>query len=153
MKGRPVVSPAPNWIWSRDGMTSPSCTSPPVVNNAQMCEGDLTSIVFQAGGGAECLSSKMDCPFSMYDLEQLDFDVDMVDCDGTWAAPLWMSPHHWEGSGYSGEIDMIENCPWDNVRSNFAGPSDRGKEVDWTGYVGTPNDFRAHTTLWKQDDG
>lgn len=48
---------------------------------------------------------------------------------------------------------MIENCPWDNVRSNFAGPSDRGKEVDWTGYVGTPNDFKAHTTLWKQDDG
>lgn len=152
------MSPEADWVWSTGAVPSPSCTNPPVVNNAQMCEGDPTSIVLQASGQAECLASKMDCPFNMHDLDQLDFDVDMVGCEGTWAAPLWMSPNHWEGGGWSGEIDMLENCPWDQVRSNFAGASDNSKQVSWTGAVGTGavgtgDDFKAHTTLWKQDDG
>lgn len=148
-----MVSPDSEWVWSTGAVPSPSCSSPAVVNNAQMCEGDPTSIVFQASGDAECLASKMECAFNMHDLDQLDFDIHMFDCKGTWAAPLWMSPNHWQGNGESGEIDMLENCPTDKVRSNFAGG---GREVSWTSdgnSVGDGNDFRAHTTLRKHDDG
>lgn len=152
--GRSVVSPDSEWVWSTGAGPSPSCSSPAVVNNAQMCEGDPTSIVFQASGSPECLASRMDaCVFDMHDLDQLDFDIRMIGCKGTWAAPLWMTPDHWEGGGNSGEIDMLENCPVDKVRSNFAAG---GKQVSWTddGHsVGTGDDFTAHTTMWKQADG
>jgi len=87
------------------------------------------------------------CAFNMHDFQRLDFDVQMIDCKGTWAAPLWMSPNHWEGGGESGEIDMLENCWKDEVRSNFAGG---GTQVKWTD---NGNDFTAHVTMWKQDDG
>lgn len=154
--GAAVVSPDSSWIWSTGAVPSPSCQSPEVVNNAQMCEGDPTSIVFQASGDAECLASRMDaCTFDMHDFDQLDFDLDMVDCQGTWAAPLWMTPTYWEGGADSGEIDMIENCPWDQVRSNFAGESEDNQQVSWTqgsNVVGTGDDFKSHTTMWKQQD-
>jgi len=145
--GKAVVSPESDWVWSTGAVPSPSCSSPSVINNAQMCEGDPTSIVLQASGNSECLASKMECPFSMYDFDQLDFDVQMLDCKGTWAAPLWMSPNHWEGGGDSGEVDMLENCPTDLVRSNFAGGGD---QIAWTS---NGDFFFAHTTMWKQDDG
>jgi len=96
-----------------------------------------------------------ECAFNMHDLDQLDFDVDMLGCQGTWAAPLWMTPTLWEGGPDSGEIDMMENCPWDQVRSNFAGDSDDNTEVSWTqgsNDLGNGDDFRSHTTLWKQQD-
>lgn len=145
--GKAVVSPDAEWIWSTTATPSPSCSYPSVVNNARACEGDPTSIVLEASGNSECLASKMEaCPFSMYDLDQLDFDVQMINCKGTWAAPLWMSPNHWEGGGDSGEIDMLENCPVDLVRSNFAAGGD---QVAWTS---NGDNFFAHLTMWKQLD-
>jgi len=94
----------------------------------------------------------------MHDLDQLDFDVNMVGCKGTWAAPLWMTPDSWGSDGpSSGEIDMMENCPKDQVRSNFAGDSADNQQVSWTDgshdAVGTGDDFKSHTTLRKQADG
>jgi hypothetical protein len=58
-----------------------------------------------------------------------------------------MSPNHWEGGGDSGEVDRLENCPTDLVRSNFAGG---GHQIAWTS---NGDFFFAHTTMWKQDDG
>merc|ERR1712070_1034433 len=66
----------------------------------------------------------------------------MNDCKGTWAAPLWISPNHWEGGGESGEIDMVENCPSDTIASNFAGGHN---EVKWPYDA---NNFNGHLTLW-----
>jgi hypothetical protein len=127
---------------------SPSCTSPPVQNNARMCQGDPTSVVIEGNGQPQCLSAKAsDCKFSMYDMEQLDFDVNMLGCGGTWAAPLWMSPNRWKGGGASGEVDMMENCPSSAVYSNFAGGGD---QVRWS--FADPNNLRSHTTMWKRAD-
>merc|ERR1712083_1101605 len=79
--------------------------------------------------------------------QQLDFDVSMFGCDGTWAAPLWMTPDYWAGGGDSGEVDMLEFCPSDEVRSNFAGGGD---QVEWKGF--NANDLRGHVTMWKLKD-
>jgi len=82
----------------------------------------------------------------MHDIDQLDFDIDMVGCGGTWAAPLWMTPDHWAGGGSSGEIDMVENCPSDAVWNNFAGG---GTQVKTSA---DPNSWSGHTTMRKQAD-
>lgn len=136
------------WVWSHDAVPSPSCTSPPVENVARMCAGDPTSVVMSSNGQPQCLSAQMlDCKFNMYDIDQLDFDVHMEGCAGTWAAPLWMSPNRWMGGGDSGEIDMLENCPTDSVHSNFAGG---GSQIEW-GFADA-NNWNGHTTMWKQQD-
>lgn len=146
--GSEVVGPSGDWVWTTAASPSPSCTSPAVENNAQMCNGDPTSIVMQATQGVpQCLGSKMpDCQFNLHDLYQMDFDLSMSDCKGTWAAPLWISPHHWEGGGRSGEIDMVENCPADVIASNFAGG---GYHVKWGADA---NYFSGHVTLWNSGD-
>jgi len=151
-----VVPPDSSWVWNTAAMASFSCDSPAVVNNGKMCQGDPTSIVFQASGQAECLSSQVDaCKFNMHDLEQLDFDVNQIGCKGTWAAPLWMTPDTWKDGPNSGEIDMMENCPYTQVRSNFAGDSAENTQISWTDdpthdVVGSGDDFQSHTTLRKQ---
>jgi len=89
-----------------------------------------------------------DCKFDLRNMEQLDFDINMINCGGTWAAPLWMTPDYWQGGGASGEIDMMENCPTNAVYNNFAGG---GSQVRVE--IADPNSFQGHTTLWKQDDG
>lgn len=88
-----------------------------------------------------------DCKFSMRDLSQLDFDLSILDCWGTWAAPLWMTPDYWAGGGTSGEIDMSENCPAESLWSNFAGG---GAQKRWS--EANPNGFQGHTTMWKIPD-
>jgi len=146
--GSRVVSGSSDWLWSREIRNSPSCTSPAMENNAMMCENDITSVVLQGNGQPQCISSHMsDCRFDMHQIERLDFDLDMLGCGGTWAAPLWMTPDYWEGGGASGEIDMVENCPSTEVRSNFAGG---GSQITWT--IADPNSFRGHCTMWKQAD-
>lgn len=113
-----------------------------------MCEGDPTSVVIQGNGQPQCLSAQMsDCRFNMHDFDQLDADLNMVGCGGTWAAPLWMTPDHWAGGGDSGEVDMLENCPSSSVDSNFAGG---GTQEKWT--IANPNSFQGHMTMWKQAD-
>lgn len=121
-------------------------------NNAQMCSGDPTSVVIQSNGQPQCLAAKMpDCRFNLRTIQQLDFDVNMIGCGGTWAAPLWMSPDYWAGDGDSGEIDMLENCPVDAVWNNFAGvDASRGTQVRVK--IADPNSFQGHTTMWNQAD-
>jgi len=143
------AAPSSDWVWSSVASPSPSCTSPPVQNNAQMCSGDPTSVVTQGSGQPQCLAAKMyDCKFNLHAIQQLDFDINMIGCGGTWAAPLWMSPDHWEGGGASGEIDMMENCPADAVWNNFAGGGSQVKVA-----IADPNSFQGHTTMWIQADG
>jgi len=145
------VDASSDWVWSHDAVPSPSCSSPAVENVAQMCTGYPTSVVIRGNGQPQCLSAQMpDCKFNMFDIDQLDFDTNMVGCRGTWAAPLWMTPNYWAGGGDSGEIDMLENCPTDQLWSNFAGGS---QQVAWS--FADTDSFSGHTTmtLWKQVDG
>jgi len=146
--GASVVGGSADWIWNTDAVPSPSCTSPPVENHALMCEGDPTSVVIQGNGGPQCLSAHSACNFHMGNIFQLDFDVSILGCAGTWAAPLWMTPDEWGTDGpSSGEIDMLEMCPTDALYSNFAGG---GTQKKWSS--ADVNNFHGHTTMWKRAD-
>lgn len=83
----------------------------------------------------------------MYKFEQLDADIDMENCKGTWTAPIWMSPRHWAGGGASGEVDMLEQCPNDKICSNFAGG---GSARCWSF---DPDNFHGHMTMRKHTNG
>lgn len=113
-----------------------------------MCEGDPTSVVLEGDGQPQCLvTTTRDCEFSIYDLDQVDFDWNMWNCKGTWAAPLWGCPTRWHGGGASGEIDFLENCPTSRVQTNFAGG---GKQIHIK--MADPDNFEGHTTMWKLPD-
>lgn len=144
--GSYATSPESDWLWDRGTEFYPSCTSPGVTNNAQQCHGDPTSVIFRANGNPECLATQMSqCKFNMYNLQQLDFDISLENCLGTWAAPLWLTPDYWAGGGLSGEIDMVEICPTSLLRSNFAGVySPYGTEVAWNYDA---NSFAGHVTM------
>lgn len=144
--GSYATAPGRDWLWDTRTKYYPSCTSPSVVNNAQQCYGDPTSVVFRASGSPECLATQMSaCKFDMHNLQQLDFDVTLENCLGTWAAPLWLTPDYWAGGGSSGEIDMVEICPSDQLRSNFAGvKKPTGTEVAWHYDA---NSFSGHVTM------
>lgn len=143
--GAEVVDATADWVWSRNTVQSPSCTDPAPENPAKMCANDPTSVVIEGTGRPQCASSWMhDCKFNMRDLTQLDVDVSMLDCGGTWAAPLWMTPDYWAGGPAAGEIDMLENCPAESLYSNFAGG---GTQKRWR--IANPNGFHGHMTLWK----
>merc|ERR1712224_115787 len=61
------------------------------------------------------------CSMDLRRVRMMSFDVDAADCEGTWAAPLWMSPTPWQfPSETSGEVDFIEMCPVNSIYSNFA---------------------------------
>jgi len=146
-----LVDASSDWVWSTQAHSSPSCTSPAASNIGRMCSGDPTSVVMHSHGLPGCFGTKMpDCKFNMHDLQQIDFDISMTDCAGTWAAPLWLTPDHWAGGGRSGEIDMVEMCPTSKISSNFAGASAPiGYQVH--GWSGTsPDSFSGHVTVWKQ---
>jgi len=146
--GASIVGGSTDWIWNTDAVPSPSCTSPAVENHALMCEGDPTSVVIQGNGGPQCLSAHSACNFHMGNIFQVDFDVSMLGCTGTWAAPLWMTPDEWGTDGASsGEIDMLEMCPSDALYSNFAGG---GTQKKWS--FADANNFHGHTTMWKRAD-
>jgi hypothetical protein len=144
--GSYATSPESDWLWDRGTKYYPSCTSPGVVNNAQQCHGDPTSVIFRANGNPECLATQMSaCKFNMYNLQRLDFDITLQNCLGTWAAPLWLTPDYWAGGGMSGEIDMVEVCPTSSLHSNFAGVyPPTGYEVAWNYDA---NSFAGHVTM------
>lgn len=149
-EGSRLVPPASDWIWSTAPNPSPSCTAPAARNVGQMCQGDPTSVAMQSLGQTGCFSTAMpDCKFSMRQLDQMDFDLAMANCGGTWAAPLWMTPNFWGGGARSGEIDMVELCPTPQVMTNFAGATPPiGYPARWS--VADPNGFSGHVTLWRQ---
>lgn len=159
-------------IWSPSTSNSPSCTSPKVDPSVpKMCEGDATSIVLRTTHAPECISASTDdCRFSMHDITSIEADVDMMDCYGTWSAPLWMTPgdklytillrrhkllpnrllDHWEGGGSSGEIDLIEQCPEEQICANFAGG---GQHKCYDNKQFSPDNFHGHVSMHKSDNG
>jgi len=144
--GSYATSPQSGWLWDTGVRSYPSCTSPSVENNAQQCAGDPTSVIIRASGSPQCLATQMPgCKFNLHTMSQLDFDVTLQNCQGTWAAPLWLTPDHWAGGGRSGEIDMVELCPTDGIHSNFAGAyAPYGSEVKWNYDA---NSFSGHVTM------
>lgn len=148
--GNEVVSGSSDWVWTPATSNGYSCMSPAVDSSKpKMCDGDPTSIVLEVTSAPECLVAyASDCEFSAYDVTQIDADVDMIDCYGTWAAPLWLTPDYWYDGGSSGEIDMIENCPETEVCANFAG----GGNPHCYSEI-SPDNWHGHMTLWKSSDG
>lgn len=153
--GASLVDASSSWAWSTGVSPSPSCTSPGVQNIGRMCSDDPTSIVMHTHGKEGCFVTRMsDCKFDMRSFKQMDFELRIADCYGTWAAPLWLTPDYWAGGGMSGEIDMVELCPTHHVYSNFAGASSsEGTQVRWRS--ADPNSFDGHVSMWKDkgDDG
>lgn len=149
--GSSLAATSSSWVWSHGSFESPSCTKPASKNAGHMCSGDPTSIVMHTHGDTSCLGTHMpDCRFNMHHLQQLDFDLRMVNCGGTWAAPLWLTPDYWEGGGSSGEIDMVENCPVEAISSNFAGAEPPlGYQKQWK--IADPNGFSGHVTMWNSN--
>ena len=87
------------------------------------CQGDPASVRIQVTPGkAECLVAKAEeCKIPMHDFVSLDYDFAVSQCNGVWAAPLWMTPDTWQWGGGSGEIDSLEFCARDGIHMNFAG--------------------------------
>lgn len=110
----PIV-PTADWVFERagNGSSHPSCSSPPIVNLARMCQGDPTSIVLDASlynDGIGCFRAQSrQCKYQLRQVAQFDFDLTMTTCRGVWAS-FWSTPNHWEGDGLSGEMDWMETC-------------------------------------------
>lgn len=148
--GNDVVSGSYDWVWTPATSNSYSCTSPSVDSSKpKMCDNDPTSIVLQVTDAPECLVAyASDCEMSAYDITRIEADIDMVDCYGTWAAPLWLTPDYWNGGGSSGEIDMIEMCPETEVCANFAGG---GSPLCYSNI--DPDAWHGHMTFVKSSSG
>eukprot|EP00854_Cymbomonas_tetramitiformis_P027979 gene27979-34589_t len=106
------------WIWSPGTTNTPSCTSPAVDSAVpRMCADDPSSVALTAVRTPLCAyADTSSCKYNMRDFVQLDATLDMLDCSGTWSAPLWTIPDVWNGtggSGNSGEVDLVEQCPTD----------------------------------------
>jgi len=156
-----VTSPQSDWLWDTSAEKYYSCSAAlpvtrgpwEVQNNAQQCDGDPTSVVIQANGDPQCLATQMSkCKFNMRTLTQLDFDITLQNCHGTWAAPLWLTPDNWAGGGRSGEIDMVEMCPTSVFASNWAGmvPDIGQVQKSWP-Y--SADSFSGHVTMVIDEDG
>lgn len=76
------------------------------------CEGDPASVRIEITPGmAECLvAESFNCKIPMLDFTSMDYDFNVENCLGVWAAPLWMTPDTWQWGGGSGEIDSLEFC-------------------------------------------
>jgi len=110
-----------------------------------MCEGDPTSITISSNGNPQCLVARMnECRFNMRKMQQIDFDISIRNCVGTWAAPLWISPDNWIApAGSSGEIDVVEYCKACNgMAINFAGGGNQKQQIQYNS-----NDFDGHVTV------
>lgn len=110
-----VIVPTADWVFDRsgNGSTHNSCSNPPIVNLARMCQGDPTSIVMDASlqnDGIGCFRAQaLGCKFNLRQVAQIDFDITMSSCYGVWAS-FWANPNYWAGGGQSGEMDWMESC-------------------------------------------
>lgn len=143
-----------DWPFSVAAGTDYSCRSPrggvnDQGNTPHMCNGKPNSVRIQiTHGEAECLRAHADqCKIPMRDFVSLDYDLNIDQCQGIWAAPVWMSPDKWQWDGDSGEIDSTEMCPRTGLHMNFAG----GKHQVPTGF---PTDVaELHITVRKDEAG
>ncbi|KAK3243804.1 hypothetical protein CYMTET_46559 [Cymbomonas tetramitiformis] len=145
------------WIWSPGTTNTPSCTSPAVDSAVpRMCADDPSSVALTAVRTPLCAyADTSSCKYNMRDFVQLDATLDMLDCSGTWSAPLWTIPDVWDGSGgsgNSGEVDLVEQCPTDRLCANFAGaqfPAQNAREKCYAASTHHPNNFHGHVTMRK----
>ena len=117
-----------HWAFTTDKNHSFSCASSAGATNdlgsaPQQCANDPASVRIQVSHNkAECLVAKSSaCKIPMHDFISLDYDFHISNCNGIWAAPLWMTPDKWQWGPGSGEIDSEEFCSRDSIHLNFAG--------------------------------
>jgi len=132
----------------------PSCASSAgsvndMGNVPSMCTNDLASVRIQVRQNqAECLVAHAEaCKIDMHDFVSLDYDFHVSNCNGIWAAPMWMTPDKWQWGAGSGEIDSMEMCPRDAIALNFAGGGHQVK----TNY--NIDNAEGHVTVRKDNAG
>lgn len=137
--------------------TAPSCASSrgacnDLGNAPKMCEHDPASVYIAVQRGqAECLVAKApQCAIPMRDFVSLDYDFAVQQCNGIWAAPLWMTPDTWQWGPGSGEIDSEEMCTRDAIHLNFAGG---GHQVELNTSRFNIDGTAGHITVRKDTDG
>lgn len=143
------------WPFDVSARHHPSCSSSAggvndLGTTPHMCLNDPTSVrIAVSDGKAECLQATLpQCKIPMRDFTSLDYDFHIADCNGIWAAPLWMTPDKWQWGPGSGEIDSLEFCPRDAVFLNFAGG---GHQVKATKFSIQQSD--GHITVRKDPKG
>ena len=154
-EGQEIISPTDAWAWELDEFAW-SCQEPPINGDAkpEMCSGDPTSVVIRAPGtGPQCMAATS-CMFDARDLVSIEADVSMHNCQGTWAASLWVTPKNWGNSQeLSGEIDLLETCVVGPSFSTMctalgqnAGWNANGFSKCWHDQFNADN-FKGHTSL------
>jgi hypothetical protein len=116
------------------------------------CNGDPASVRIEVTPGlAECLVAvSPHCKIPMHDFVSLDYDFNVDNCLGIWAAPLWMTPDTWQWGGGSGEIDSLEFCSRDAMHMNFAGG---GHQIELDPSEFNIDQSNGHVTVRKDDNG
>ena len=115
--GKPLTNNSKS-LWNRIYGVVPSCVPDPSAtdpNIAWVYDNDPTKLnidLTKTTDKRHCFKYAMsDCSFNINDVKEIDFYIDMKDCNDTWAAPLWMVPPIWGPSQHqSGEIDFAESC-------------------------------------------
>ena len=155
-----VCKPTSNssqWAFTVDQDSSFSCSSSAGKTNdldtsPTSCDGDPASVrIEMTKGKAECLVAKsQQCKIPMHDFVSLDYDFFINQCNGIWAAPLWMTPDKWQWGPGSGEIDSEEFCSRDSLHLNFAGGGSQ-KKLDPS--IFSIDDSEGHITVRKDEAG
>jgi len=99
------------------------------VEGAGMCADsqgrpDPTSLVVDMealGDRTGCFAWVMDqCRLDLRQVKNIEFDVDLTQCDNLWSTPLELSPLSWlPPQGLSGEVNLLESCPVPSIVSNL----------------------------------
>ena len=146
-----------NWAFQTDKNPNYSCASSAGATNdlgsaPQQCVNDPASVRIQVSQNkAECLIAKSSaCKIPMRDFISLDYNFHISNCNGIWAAPLWMTPDKWQWDGGSGEIDSEEFCSRDSIHLNFAGG---GHQTKLDPKLFSINDSEGHITVRKDAAG
>eukprot|EP00929_Paragymnodinium_shiwhaense_P002993 TRINITY_DN103352_c0_g1_i1.p1 TRINITY_DN103352_c0_g1~~TRINITY_DN103352_c0_g1_i1.p1 ORF type:complete len:419 (-),score=74.33 TRINITY_DN103352_c0_g1_i1:83-1339(-) len=135
-----------NWVWGAGSGTYYSCNLPARGDIATMCVDangapDYTSIYVNmdaTSAKSGCFVwQTFGCSLDLRRVRMITFDADFTQCEGTWAAPLWMSPNPWQNpAAYSGEVDFMEMCPVGDVWGNFAGGGNQLPMAPASGFGG-----------------
>ena len=100
------------------------------------------------------MAAQSGCTFDVRDLVSIAADAGTHNCEGTWAASLWITPRDWGNSQeLSGEIDLLETCVTGPSSSTLC--TSLGQNHGWNanGYSRcwhpefSAGGFRGHTSL------
>jgi len=152
-----------NWVFTPASGVWNSCNMPIRGDGASMCIDwngqtdftsifvDLASVRYKPGCYAWYTPA---CTFDLRRVHQITFEVDLHNCQGVWAAPLWLSPTPWTGPAwYSGEIDLVELCPRGAVATNFGAAGGAGEsQMTWGSAQGL-NGARKYTMTLDHNSG